>query len=119
MTQGIVLSCHDISEGGLALALSEMAFSGDVGFDIDLENVIYTGTKRRFDFLLFSESNTRFLVEIKKENSSKLKKIFNNLPLAKIGMTTREKRVKMRHGKKPLIDLPLDIIRVKWKRKIV
>lgn len=119
MSQGIVLSCHDISEGGLALALSEMAFSGDMGVEIDLENVMYTGRKRRFDFLLFSESNTRFLIEIKKENSPKLKKIFNNLPLAKIGQTTREKKLKLRHGKKPLIDLPLDIIRAKWRRKIV
>ncbi len=119
MSQDLVLSCHDISEGGLALALSEMAFSGDVGVEIDLENVTYTGRNRRFDFILFSESNTRFLIEINRESSSQLKEIFSNLPFVKIGRTSREKRLKIRHGNKSLVDLPLDIIRTKWRRKVV
>jgi len=117
--RGLILSCHDVSEGGLGLAVSEMAFSGDCGVEIDLENVIYTGEKRRFDFILFAESNTRFLLEIKKENTVKLKEIFNNLPLAKIGRTAKEKTVKIRHGTQSLIDLPIDIVRTKWRRKVL
>jgi len=59
------------------------------------------------------------LLEIKKENTVKLKEIFNNLPLAKIGRTAKEKTVKIRHGTQSLIDLPIDIVRTKWRRKVL
>jgi phosphoribosylformylglycinamidine synthase II len=117
--QGLILSCHDLSEGGLGLALSEMALSGDIGALIDLDNIIFPGIKRRYDTMLFSESNTRFLIEISKENAIKLKKIFKNIRITKIGSTIKEKKLKVFAGKKNLIDLPLSIIKTKWKRKIV
>ncbi len=117
--KGLVLSCHDLSEGGLGLALSEMAFSGDTGLEIDIADVLFTGKNRRHDFVLFAESNTRFLLEIKKENSDNLKQIFNNAPLARIGNTTQKKRLRIFNGSKRLIDLPLSVLCAKWKRKIV
>ncbi|HTL51919.1 MAG TPA: phosphoribosylformylglycinamidine synthase subunit PurL [Planctomycetota bacterium] len=58
-------SVHDLSEGGLAVAAAEMAFSGDLGAHLNLAAVPYegpadpTGIRR-----LFSESNSRFLVEV-------------------------------------------------------
>ena len=59
----LVRSCHDLSEGGLAVALAEMAFAGDLGVEIDLQAALdkvgLNGTE-----YLFSESNSRFLVEV-------------------------------------------------------
>jgi len=61
---GYVRSCHDISEGGLAVAAAEMVFSGGYGMDLRLRNVPRIGKMGRNDLLLFSESNSRFLVEV-------------------------------------------------------
>ncbi|MGB3478015.1 MAG: phosphoribosylformylglycinamidine synthase subunit PurL, partial [bacterium] len=119
ISQGIVKSCHDLSEGGLGLAISEMAFSGNLGVRIDLKDLIYVGEDKRFDFFLFSESNTRFLLEVEKKHVNKIEEIFRDLPFAKLGETTEVKQLKIFFGKKKLIDLPLPIIQAKWQRKIV
>ncbi len=60
---GLVAACHDLSEGGLAVAAAEMAFAGGLGLEVDLRRVVCEGElddMRR----LFSESNTRFLCEV-------------------------------------------------------
>ncbi len=67
--KGKVRSCHDCSEGGLAVTLAEMAFAGGLGMSIHLG--AYARPKKqkllRNDALLFSESNTRFAVEVEDE----------------------------------------------------
>jgi phosphoribosylformylglycinamidine synthase II len=119
INSGLVLACHDLSEGGLALAIAEMAFSGNVGVEIDIGAVPHAGMKIRHDALLFSESNTRFLVEVKKENSDDLMHLFKALPAACIGHTTNEDRLRIFYGDRKLADLPLVLVRKKWQRKIV
>ncbi|MFH1182498.1 MAG: phosphoribosylformylglycinamidine synthase subunit PurL [Candidatus Woesearchaeota archaeon] len=67
MKKWLVRSCHDCSEGGIAVAASEMAFAGGIGMEIDLKKVPYSGDEKEKDFrVLFSESNSRFIVEVKK-----------------------------------------------------
>jgi phosphoribosylformylglycinamidine synthase II len=117
--KGLVTACHDLSEGGLALALSEMALSGDVGAEIDLLTVPFTGEKKRFDTLLFSESNTRFLVEVRQENKNEFARSFSGLIYAEIGKTLRDKRLRIFAGDRKLVDLPLLVLRKKWLRKVV
>ena len=74
---GLVRSCHDLSEGGLAVAAAEMAFAGGFGASIDLQAVpcddslpspLGEGQGVRVWPRLFSESNTRFLCEVLAEN---------------------------------------------------
>ncbi len=117
--KGLILSCHDLSEGGLGLALSEMAISSDIGVNVDLQNIVYTGEHKRFDFMLFSESNTRFLIEVTKQKEKAFEKILEGTTLAKIGTTTEEQNVKISYGDKTLIDLPISVIRAKFLRKVV
>lgn len=64
--QGLVRSCHDLSEGGLAVAAAEMAFAGGLGLRYDLTRVPYIGPKsdRTNATLLFSETPSRFLLEV-------------------------------------------------------
>ena len=117
--EGLVLACHDLSEGGLALAIAEMAFSGGSGVECDLDAVSFEGKSRRHDSILFSESNTRFLVEIRKESVDRFVKLFNGLPIARIGNTVKENHLKIFVGKKKIVDLPLLILQKKWQRKVV
>jgi phosphoribosylformylglycinamidine synthase len=61
---GCVLACHDLSEGGLAVAAAEMAIGGDLGVRIDLDRLPLGEPIERDDIKLFSESPTRFLLEV-------------------------------------------------------
>jgi phosphoribosylformylglycinamidine synthase len=62
--KGMVTACHDLSDGGLGIALAEMCFSGSVGARVALDKVPGSQRFKRDDFLLFSESNSRFLCEV-------------------------------------------------------
>jgi len=98
ITAGLVRACHDCSEGGLAVALAEMAFAGEVGADVDgLANL--PGAQGLDDVTrLFSESATRFVIEAKPEHATKLAEVFAGLPFAKIGVAVKEPRLRFAGG---------------------
>ncbi|MBL8813002.1 MAG: phosphoribosylformylglycinamidine synthase subunit PurL [Planctomycetaceae bacterium] len=80
--QGLILSCHDLSEGGLAVAAAEMAFAGGVGVELQVES----GSSVE----LFSESNTRFLVEVPASAKGQLESVLGGVVLQQVGRTTAE-----------------------------
>jgi len=86
--KGLVEACHDCSEGGIGVALAEMAFAGWLGATIHLKSVPRGEPVDRDDFILFSESNSRFLVEIAPENQEEFEKIMDSVSLAAIGQVT-------------------------------
>jgi len=61
--KGLIAACHDVSEGGLAVALAEMCIGGQLGADVDLDAASRRGLRRLA--ALFSESNTRWLAEVR------------------------------------------------------
>lgn len=78
MQTGGVKSCHDLSEGGLAVAAAEMAFAGGVG--VHLQGVSAA--------LAFAESNTRFLVEVAVDQAPAFEAALEGVPLLQVGITT-------------------------------
>ncbi len=94
---GLVQSAHDCSEGGLGVAVAEMCIGGRLGAEIDLANVPVTDTIVRDDALLFSESLSRFVIEIRPDDASAFAEIMAGIPHARIGMVTgRETGLVMR-----------------------
>ncbi len=89
---GLVSACHDLSEGGLAVAAAEMAFSGGYGLEIDLRLVPADGIQRN-DFLLFSESNSRFLVEVSSSCEQDFELVMGHVAHARIGKVTKDARL--------------------------
>ncbi|MGB9684354.1 MAG: AIR synthase-related protein, partial [Candidatus Bathyarchaeales archaeon] len=89
---GLVSACHDLSEGGLAVAVAEMAFSGGYGVEIDLRKVPADNLKRD-DFVLFSESNSRFLVEVPEKCERDFEAMMRGAVCAKIGKVTKTPRL--------------------------
>jgi phosphoribosylformylglycinamidine synthase len=87
MRDGLILAAHDLSEGGLAVALAEMAFAGDIGCEIELDRVPGANEVSRTDAVLFSESNSRFLLEVDASRVAELLGHFGDLPAAAIGRT--------------------------------
>ncbi len=109
---GLIAAMHDCSEGGLAVACAEMAFSGGLGMDLFLSQVPYiehqspdtlpTGEAgshqaRRNDFILFSQSNSRFIVEVKKKNQKAFEKAISKAPFGLIGCISKGQDFKI-HG---------------------
>ena len=97
---GTVLACHDLSEGGLAVAAAEMAFAGDLGLEVDLGRVGLAATSEKaFDpdaTRLYSQSCSRFLVEVAEGSAAAFERALSGLPCAEIGRATSEKRLRIR-----------------------
>ncbi|MBN1766719.1 MAG: phosphoribosylformylglycinamidine synthase subunit PurL [Sedimentisphaerales bacterium] len=89
----LVVSCHDCCEGGLAVALAEMAFAGGLGLEINLSDVPAARETNRTDQLLFSETTSRFILEIEPENITKLAQLFRDVRFGQIGRVTEETRL--------------------------
>lgn len=84
---GLVRSCHDLSEGGLAVAAAEMCLAGGLGVRLDLTYVPYEGPKieRSNAALLFAETPSRFLVEVAPENKEQFEAALKGCAFANIG----------------------------------
>ncbi len=83
--KGMIRSMHDCSEGGIGAALAEMAFSGGLGVTVRLDQVPYKGNSLRSDSILFSESNTRFLVEVDPKKQKRFEQALKEVPFGFIG----------------------------------
>lgn len=100
---GVVKSCHDLSEGGLAVAVAEMAFAGGIGVTLN-DNLTATD--------LFAESNSRFVVEVQPDDQAQFEAI---LPTAqKIGVTHASDR--LQHS--TLLDASLQELKSAWQQPL-
>jgi phosphoribosylformylglycinamidine synthase len=86
-SRGLIVSCHDLSDGGLAVALAETAFSGGCGIDADLRRVDALPGLSDWQ-LLFSESASRLLVTVHNEQRAAFEEIFAGQSCACIGRVT-------------------------------
>ncbi len=113
---GLVRACHDLSEGGLAVAAAEMAFSGGYGIELDLRNVPLKSVDRD-DFALFSESNSRFLLEVSNEADHDFQDLFAGNHYARIGRVTRTGELCI-HGLsgRVIVHATLKDLEKSWKR---
>jgi phosphoribosylformylglycinamidine (FGAM) synthase-like enzyme len=117
IAEGLVVSCHDCSEGGLAVALAEMAFAGGLGLEADLRGLPRSKDCSRTDAQLFSESNSRYVVEVAPKNYDAFARRMLNLPFGQLGTVVAEARlvVKAEDGRH-VIDANLDILKQAWQR---
>ncbi len=86
--RGLVRSCHDLSEGGLAVALAEMAIAGGLGIAVSLSDVPHAPDAGRNFALLFSESPSRFIIEVRPEHHAELADVLDGLPVGRLGEVT-------------------------------
>ena len=96
---GLVRSCHDLSEGGLAVAAAESAFAGGLGLDLDLARIPCEPLGETADpdaTALFSESTTRFLVEIAPEDQGAFEAALGEHPFALIGRVRADRLLEIR-----------------------
>jgi phosphoribosylformylglycinamidine synthase II len=116
--EGTVASCHDCSDGGMGVALAESAFAGGFGMDVDLGKVLAEGIERD-DYLLFSESQSRFVVTIDPAKKDAFLSIMKGITLREIGTVTKEKKfiVTGLQGKK-IIQADIYKLKAAWQRPL-
>jgi phosphoribosylformylglycinamidine synthase II len=119
MSKGLVRACHDLSEGGIGVTAAEMAFAGGLGIEINLSKVPLGESIDRDDFILFSESNSRFLAEIAPEDKVKFEKMMSGTVFAEIGKVTDTGQLEVygRNGKK-LLDAPITELKEAWQQPL-
>ncbi len=117
----LLRACHDLSEGGLAVAAAEMAFAGGLGLSVDLNAVpspLWTSDDQAATepILLFSESNSRFLCEIIPEHATTFENLFRGIPLGRIGEVRDDSRLRIHgnSGSGPVIDVDVTTAKEAW-----
>lgn len=102
ISENLIEACHDCSEGGIVVAVSEMAFSANKGVKVDIDAIkIYSSLEEGFRSdgemtpaeILFSESNGRFIVEVEPDNEEKFKKILDGSIFSEVGYVSDDKEV--------------------------
>jgi phosphoribosylformylglycinamidine synthase len=121
--QGAVLACHDLSEGGLAVGIAEMAFAGGLGAMVYLDQVRHDVQPNDCipATLLFSESNSRFLCEVSPEQITAFQQCFSSVPLSVVGEVTLEPRLRVyeqsgqaNSNQRPVVDCEIDKLKQAW-----
>lgn len=103
---GLVRACHDLSEGGLAVAAAEMCIGGRLGMDLTI------GSEEP-DQSLFGEANGRLLIEVRPENCRTLETCFDGAFIRRLGVVTHASRLNIAAAT-PLISLAIDDLIAAW-----
>ena len=121
---GILRACHDLSEGGLAVAAAEMALAGGWGADINMDHLPIddADTARNMTTVaaLFSESNTRFLCEIPPHQAGDFEQLMSALPCARVGQVVRSPRLVIHAASTDdenadlMVDVGIDELKEAW-----
>jgi phosphoribosylformylglycinamidine synthase subunit PurSL len=112
--KGLIQTCHDLSEGGLAVAAAEMAIAGGHGLEIDVRDVPVTETGLADSTRLFAESPTRFLVEVTPADAPALERLLGRTPHARIGRVLDSPRLYVSGKGGVIINANINTLRSRW-----
>lgn len=117
ISSGIVKGVHDCSKGGIAIALAELAINGNIGFDIDIS--FASNTCNRIDSLMFSESDSRYVVATERPKAlieilggSKSQVRYNRI--GQVADSSSSDIVQYRNGHKILAKLELEKLKLAY-----
>ncbi|HZE98736.1 MAG TPA: phosphoribosylformylglycinamidine synthase subunit PurL [Planctomycetota bacterium] len=115
---GLVRSCHDLSEGGLAIAAAEMAFAGGLGLKLDATHSAPEDLPAVV--ALFSESPSRFLVEVTPANQKAFEGLMEKDPVfaARLGTVVAEKKLTVTMRDQRVLDETLDALKDAWQKPL-
>jgi phosphoribosylformylglycinamidine synthase len=109
--RGLFASCHDLSDGGLGVALAECCFGSGLGCEVELE---VPGWDLCPHALLFAESHSRFVASLRPEHLPAVREIMGEHAHV-LGVVTEAPRMAVRHRGEALIDLPVPALLQAWR----
>ena len=104
-----VVACHDLSEGGLGVAAAEMVIGGRLGARIDLDRVPVDGVTRPEE-ILFSESQSRFLLEVPPDRLEDLRANLEGVDFEVIGEVESGTHLRVTQGETTVVSLAIDAL---------
>ncbi|MBF0408733.1 MAG: phosphoribosylformylglycinamidine synthase [Candidatus Riflebacteria bacterium] len=119
VSKSLIESCHDISDGGLAVALAESAFGGNLGLDADISLIAKSAGSTAA--ALFSESHSRFVVSIRYENRGAFEELFGK-DCHFLGQVTSDRVLRVRENsgscERILIEAKISDLSDKWRNAL-
>jgi len=112
--ESLLLSCHDISDGGMLVTLAEMVLGGSADGKIGAD-IRFNYPYLRNDKMLFSES-PGFVIELEEKNIKKVQSMFMKCGLTAhyLGRTAKKPSLKIVNSNKTIISLRIDEMRKAW-----
>lgn len=116
--EGHVRACHDLSEGGLAVAAVEMAMAGGLGMELQIDSLLsetLSATEA-----LFSESNSRFLVEVPADRADSFQRGLAGarVDVHRLGTIVDPANLTIRHGEQTTLQVELAQAKAAWQRPL-
>jgi len=108
---GKVLAAHDVSEGGVAVTISEMLFGGDCGAELD-----FGDSDTPIENIFFNETAGCFVIEVDDEETAA--ELFGSIPHQVIGKTKEARRLDVSQGDITMPSVDLDTLKSAWKRPL-
>jgi len=109
ISEGLVSSAHDISDGGLAVSFAECALGLGMGAEIDVGQIV-TDTQK-IGALLFSESAGRFVVSVDVDKMERFEQAMKGTAFARVGRVRGDKRFMIKKGDQLLVNHPIEDVR--------
>jgi phosphoribosylformylglycinamidine synthase len=117
ITDGLLTAAHDVSDGGLAVAVAEMALAGRIGADIDVDKVPALDCPLP-EQRLYSESASRFVVTVAQDKRPAFNTLFAGDFMAPIGQTTADGKLTLRAGNTTLVSSNVEDLATAWKKTL-
>jgi phosphoribosylformylglycinamidine synthase len=117
MAQGLVRSAHDVSDGGLAVALAESAFAGGLGMSLELGALARQEGLAPFE-LLFSETPSRLVVTVTPAHAAAFERHLAGVPCRRLGEVTHNGRLTARGDSQAWLDAPLADLKEAWQKTL-
>ena len=117
IASGDVLACHDVSEGGVASAVAEMCFGGNLGADLTYH---HSSIDENTEAFLFAETAGTFVVEV--SETANLTELFGESGFSVIGKTTEQKNIRVQsknffaENTELLFEVPVDDLKAAWQK---
>jgi phosphoribosylformylglycinamidine synthase len=105
--QGLLLSCHAVTRGGLAVALARTALGGRLGLDLDLDHDEHLRSLST-PVALFSESTGRLVVTVAASQASRLEALLPAGSASALGHVVEAQRLEVRHRGARVVSASLD-----------
>jgi len=117
--KGLVRAIHDISDGGLGVALAEMTISGGLGLEADLSATPLEGSLSSAE-ILFSESTGRFIVEVPSGEEAEFEAAFEGLPVGRMGSVSDHDAFTLHDGRgQAVVNTTVDLLQAAWREPFV
>ncbi|HQT44350.1 MAG TPA: AIR synthase-related protein, partial [Candidatus Micrarchaeota archaeon] len=115
---GVVRSCHDCSDGGIAVALAETMFAGGLGAAIDASGIPH-GEGMKNDEILFSESAGRFVITVRGKDAPRFEKKLAGFPFARLGFVVAEPVLRITDSSgSAIIEENINSLKDSWKKTL-